>query len=76
MKKQKKSTPFIPDILIYHHLIVCNPPYISSSKVVKMNAEISENEPVRTYYYKIPSNYKDDSLLGEIHERYCPYSPN
>jgi release factor glutamine methyltransferase len=30
-------------------LIVCNPPYISSSKVVKMNAEISENEPLMAF---------------------------
>jgi release factor glutamine methyltransferase len=26
-------------------LIVCNPPYISSSKVLRMNSEIAENEP-------------------------------
>lgn len=26
-------------------LIICNPPYISSSKVVKMNSEIAANEP-------------------------------
>lgn len=26
-------------------LIVCNPPYISTSKVLKMNSEIAENEP-------------------------------
>lgn len=26
-------------------LIVCNPPYISSSKVIKMNSEIAVNEP-------------------------------
>jgi release factor glutamine methyltransferase len=26
-------------------LIVCNPPYISSSKVLKMNSEIADNEP-------------------------------
>jgi release factor glutamine methyltransferase len=26
-------------------LIICNPPYISSSKVVKMNSEIASNEP-------------------------------
>jgi release factor glutamine methyltransferase len=30
-------------------LIVCNPPYISSSKVTKMNAEISNNEPVLAF---------------------------
>ncbi len=30
-------------------LIVCNPPYISSSKVVKMNPEISSNEPVLAF---------------------------
>ena len=30
-------------------LIVCNPPYISSAKVVKMNPEISSNEPVLAF---------------------------
>lgn len=30
-------------------LIVCNPPYISSSKVQKMTAEIAENEPVLAF---------------------------
>ncbi len=30
-------------------LIVCNPPYISSAKVAKMNAEISSNEPVLAF---------------------------
>jgi hypothetical protein len=73
MKKQKKSTSFIPDILIYHHEI--NMEHINGN-TFWLITEIVENEPLRTYYYKIPPNYKDDSLLGEIHERYCPYSPN
>jgi release factor glutamine methyltransferase len=30
-------------------LIICNPPYISSAKVVKMNPEISSNEPVLAF---------------------------
>ena len=30
-------------------LIVCNPPYISTSKVAKMNAEIASNEPVLAF---------------------------
>jgi len=30
-------------------LIVCNPPYISSSKVAKMNSEILENEPAMAF---------------------------
>jgi release factor glutamine methyltransferase len=30
-------------------LIVCNPPYISSSKVQKMDSEISSNEPVLAF---------------------------
>lgn len=30
----------------------------------------------RTYYYQIPKNYEDESLLGELHERYHPYCPN
>jgi release factor glutamine methyltransferase len=30
-------------------LIVCNPPYITSSKVIKMNSEIAANEPVLAF---------------------------
>lgn len=30
-------------------LVVCNPPYISTSKVAKMNSEISANEPVMAF---------------------------
>jgi len=30
-------------------LIVCNPPYISSSKVLKMNSEIATNEPAMAF---------------------------
>jgi release factor glutamine methyltransferase len=30
-------------------IIVCNPPYISSTKVTKMNIEISNNEPVMAF---------------------------
>lgn len=37
------------DYLGITDLIVCNPPYISSAKVQKMNAEISENEPALAF---------------------------
>lgn len=30
-------------------VVVCNPPYISTSKVAKMNSEISANEPVMAF---------------------------
>jgi len=38
--------------------------------------ELVDGEPKRTFYYKIPESYKDNRLLGEMHERYCPFSPN
>jgi len=31
------------------NLIVCNPPYISSTKATKMNSEISSNEPILAF---------------------------
>lgn len=37
------------DFLRKTDLIVCNPPYISSAKVAKMNSEISDNEPVLAF---------------------------
>jgi hypothetical protein len=41
-----------------------------------MITEILDGIPQRTLYYKIPESYKDDRLLGELHERYCKYCPN
>jgi hypothetical protein len=38
--------------------------------------EMTDGEPQRTYYYRIPESYKDDSLLGELLVRYCQYCPN
>lgn len=38
--------------------------------------EMVGDTPYRTYCYKIPNNYKDESLLGELHEKFAPYSPN
>jgi len=73
MRKQKKSSSFISNVLIYHHELSME--HINST-TFWIITEITENEPIRTYYYKIPSNYKDNSLLGELNERYCPYSPN
>jgi release factor glutamine methyltransferase len=32
-----------------NHLITCNPPYISTAKVTKMNSEISAHEPVLAF---------------------------
>lgn len=54
-----------------HHnsfdLIICNPPYISSAKVVKMDSEISGNEPVEAF---------DGGMLGiKIIQRLISESP-
>lgn len=37
--------------IFYNHidLIICNPPYISSAKVVKMDSEIASNEPALAF---------------------------
>ena len=60
-------------VTIYHHEL--NLEYERQATFFLIT-EMNDGEPHRTYYYKIPDNYKDNSLLGEIHERYCPYCPN
>lgn len=59
--------------MIYHHEIDLE---CINGTTIWLITEIADCEPQRTYYYKIPNQYKDNSLLGELHERYCQYCPN
>jgi abortive infection bacteriophage resistance protein len=73
MKRRRKSTSRKTNITIYHHEL--NMEY-QNATTFWLITEIVNNKPLLTYYYKIPDNYKDNSLLGELHERYCQYCPN
>lgn len=73
MRKPKKSTPTGASVKIYHHELDLE--YLHN-KTYFLITEIINGVPINTYYYRIPDSYKDDRLLGELHERYCMYSPN
>lgn len=73
MKRQMKSRSNKPNVRIYQHKL--NLEYENNTTYLLLT-EMVNGEPKATYYYKIPDNYKDKSLLGEMHERYCPYCPN
>ncbi len=49
------------------NLIVCNPPYISSAKVVKMNPEIASNEPVLAFDGGMMGIKIIQKLISEAH---------
>jgi hypothetical protein len=63
----------MPNVKIYHHVL--NLEY-EHNVTYFLITEIIDGVPKRTYYYKIPESYKDDRLLGQMHERYCQYCPN
>lgn len=71
--KSKRHSYCKDRVKIYHHKL--NLEYENNTSYFLIT-EMEDGEPQRTYYYKIPDNYKDNSLLGEMHERYCPYCPN
>lgn len=73
MRKQRKSTPSGACVRIYHHELDLEYVY---NRTYFLITEIIDGVPLHTYYYRIPDSYKDERLLGELHERYCPYSPN
>lgn len=41
-----------------------------------MITEIDDGIPLRTYYFKIPDNFKNDILLGNLPNKYADYCPN
>ena len=73
MRKQKKSTSCRTNVTIYHQVLDLEFEYSTTYFLI---TEIEDCEPHITYLYKIPDSYKDNRLLGELHERYSPYCPN
>ena len=60
-------------VAIYHCVLNLEYEYNTTFFLI---TEMVGDTPNRTYCYKIPSNYKDESLLGELHEKFAPYCPN
>lgn len=73
MRKPKKSKSFIPNVIIYQQEINLEYEYNVTFFLI---TEIVNGKPLHTYYYEIPESYKDNRLLGELHERYAPFCPN
>jgi hypothetical protein len=73
MKRQKKNASGRTNLMIYHHELNLESTPGTTYWII---TEVVNNVPVGTYYYKIPESYKDNHLLGEMHEKYCMYSPN
>ena len=73
MKKKKQRVSERKRFEIYHHEL--NPQGIDGF-TYWLITEVANGVPFRTFYYQIPESYKNDSLLGKMHEKYCTYSPN
>jgi hypothetical protein len=73
MKRQNNCSSYKMNVKFYHQEL--SPDGINS-KTYWIITEVKDNLPIRTYYYEIPEEYKSDALLGEMHEKYCPYCPN
>lgn len=71
--RRRRCNRFQNGVTIYHHQLNLPDEYSTTIFII---TEMEDGKPRRTYYYQIPENYKDNSLLGEMHERYCPYCPN
>jgi hypothetical protein len=60
-------------VMIYHCVLNLEYEYNTTYFLI---TEMVGDKPLRTYSYKIPNNYKDESLLGELDEKFAPYCPN
>ncbi len=71
--KSRRHSHHSNKVTIYQHELNLEYEYQATYFLI---TEMEDEKPRRTYYYKIPDNYKDNSLLGALHERYAPYCPN
>jgi hypothetical protein len=68
-----KSKKNLHTVTIYHQEVTTD---YENNTMYFIITEIIEGKPHTTYSYRIPDNYKDGSLRGEVDERYSPYCPN
>lgn len=73
MRNKMKITPFKTNVLIHLQEINLEHNYNATYYLI---TEIVNGKPIYNYSFEIPESYKDSRLLGMLHERYCPYSPN
>jgi hypothetical protein len=71
--KSKANSHCNNTIIIYHHEIDLE--YLNGNTFWAIT-EIVNTEPLQTYFYKIPDDYKSNKLLGNLHEKYAQYCPN
>jgi hypothetical protein len=71
--KSKKHGYYNNRIKICQHKLNLENEYSASYFLL---TELEDGVPKSTYYYKIPDSFKDNRLLGELHERYAKYCPN
>ena len=71
--RPRKYNRHTNEVTIYHHKLNLSD---ENNTTFLLITEMQDGKPRRTYYYRIPKNYEDDSLLGGLHERYHPYCPN
>ncbi|MGA2408273.1 MAG: hypothetical protein ABSF81_16190 [Bacteroidales bacterium] len=71
--KSKRYSRHSNKVTIYHHKLNLENEYNTTYFLI---TEIEDGKPQRTYYFQIPDSFKDNRLLGEMHERYARYCPN
>lgn len=73
MDHKEEDNIYKKKVEIYHCCLNIKSEYHTT---VLLITEVENGEVKRTYFYTIPTNYLDDSLLGDLHEKYCLYCPN
>ena len=73
MRRPKRRIPSTTGIKIFQHELNLEHEY---NLTFFLLTEVVDGKPQRTYYYAVPESYKDNRLLGELHENYAPFCPN
>ncbi len=73
MKRKKNTDSIRKNVSIFHHEL--NMEHINGT-TYWIITELVFNIPVQMYFLKIPDSYKDNSLLGQLNEKYAPFCPN
>lgn len=73
MRRKKKCIPPTTGLKIFQHELNLEYEYNSTFVLI---TEVLDGKPLYTYYFTIPDSYKDNRLLGELHENYAPFCPN
>ena len=71
--KPVKNNRINKRVMFFHREVNLEP---ANNSIYLLIVQLEDGEPVHAFYFIVPDNYLNDSLLCGLHQKFNPYCPN